>query len=114
MRKFDENPAFIQWSSEETIIPYISPIDGKGHRYFIDFKVKKQDPKTNETTTYLIEVKPKSQTRPPAIQHRASKRYLYEVKQWGVNEAKWKAAIEYCNDRGWKFMIITEEHLGLT
>jgi hypothetical protein len=32
---------------------------------------------------------------------------------WGVNEAKWKAAAVYCNDRGWKFDILTEKELGI-
>lgn len=32
---------------------------------------------------------------------------------WGVNEAKWKAAEEYCKDRGWKFIIMTEHELGI-
>lgn len=113
MRKFDENPCFVQWGSEEIIVHYTSPIDGKMHRYFPDFLVKKRDSVTGELTTYLVEIKPKSQTKPPAVQRRVSKRYLYEIKQWGVNEAKWKAAIEYCKDRNWKFMILSEDHLGL-
>jgi hypothetical protein len=32
---------------------------------------------------------------------------------WGVNEAKWKAATAYCEERGWKFKIFTEKELGL-
>ena len=40
-----------------------------------------------------------------------TKRYLREVYTYGVNEAKWKAAEEYCKDSGWKFQILTEEHL---
>ena len=44
---------------------------------------------------------------------RISRRYLNEVKTWGINEAKWKAAEEYCKDRGWKFKIMTEKELGV-
>lgn len=113
MRRFDETPAFIQWGSEEIVVHYRSPIDDKIHRYFPDFLVKKQDPKTLEITTYLVEIKPKAQTKPPPIQHRVTKNYLYEVKQWGVNQAKWNAAITFCKDRGWKFLILSEEDLGL-
>ena len=40
-------------------------------------------------------------------------RYITEVKTWGVNEAKWKAATEYCKDRGWSFHIFTEKELGI-
>jgi hypothetical protein len=32
---------------------------------------------------------------------------------WGVNSAKWKAAREFCKDRGYEFVIITEKELGL-
>lgn len=113
MRRFDENSSFVSWSSEEIIIHYVSPVDGKAHRYFPDFLVKKQDPKTGQTTTYVVEIKPKAQTKPPARPHRMTKSYMEAVKTWGVNEAKWKAAINYCADRGWKFLILTEDELGL-
>jgi hypothetical protein len=36
----DKNPSVLKWSSEETIVPYISPVDNRYHRYFIDFKIQ--------------------------------------------------------------------------
>ena len=36
----DITPTVKEWGSEEIIIPYISPVDGKRHRYFPDFYVK--------------------------------------------------------------------------
>ena len=36
---------------------------------------------------------------------------LTEVKTYCVNEAKWKAAIEYCKDRRMQFKILTEHEL---
>jgi len=33
--------------------------------------------------------------------------------RYGINSAKWKAAQEYCADRGWDFVIITEKELRL-
>ena len=111
MTWLDNNPNVISWASEELIIPYVSPVDGRWHRYFPDFLVKvntQQGPKT-----MLIEVKPKKQTQPPKQQKRVTKRYITEVTTWGVNQAKWKAAEEYCLDRGWEFKVITEDHLGL-
>ena len=43
-RKFmvycDRNEKIIEWGSEEVVIPYRSPIDGKLHRYFPDFYIK--------------------------------------------------------------------------
>ena len=38
-------------------------------------------------------------------------KYLREVKTWGINEAKWKAAEAFCKDRDWSFKIITEKDL---
>jgi hypothetical protein len=109
----DEKPNVIKWRSEETVIPYISPIDNKLHRYFVDFQIQIKD-KTGVLKTYLIEIKPEIQTKPPVVQRRVTKRYLEEVVTWGKNEAKWKAAKEYAKDRGWEFLIITEKNLGIT
>jgi hypothetical protein len=114
MHKFDENPAFLEWSSEETIVYYRSPLDKPGskpRRYFIDFKVKKKCPRTGEITTYLVEVKPKGQTRPPKRGNKKTKTYVREAMTYGVNEAKWNAAIKYCEDRGYKFLILTEDSI---
>jgi hypothetical protein len=109
---FDKHPDILQWSSEEIVIPYRSPIDGRVHRYFPDFWVKKRtrDGKIDQT---LIEVKPLHQTREPKPQKRMTKKYLTEVKTWGINSSKWRAAEEFCKDRGWNWMIITEKELGL-
>ena len=107
MNYFDKNPEFIQWSSEEIIVPYKSPVDGKWHRYFPDFLVKVQ---TKEgLKTFLIEVKPHKQSKPPQVQKRVTKRYVESVVTWGVNQAKWKAAIEYCKDRKWEFIVMASD-----
>ena len=36
----DESKNVLEWSSEELVIPYLSPLDNKMHRYFVDFKIK--------------------------------------------------------------------------
>jgi hypothetical protein len=108
----DTNPAVIKWHSEETIVPYISPIDNKPHRYFIDFRVKIRD-KSNAIREYLVEIKPSAQTRPPIPPSRKTQKFLNEVQTWGVNEAKWKAATRYAKDRGLEFIILTEHELGI-
>jgi hypothetical protein len=112
MLYLDGHKDVISWGSEEVIIPYRSPLDGKIHRYFPDFLVTKMN-KDGIKETALIEVKPKSQTQPPKKQEKITKRYLTEVKTWGVNEAKWKAAVEYCKNKGWSFHIFTEIELGI-
>jgi len=107
----DRSDAIIEWGSEEIIIPYRSPLDGRMHRYFPDFyiKVKQSD---GSIKKMLIEVKPKAQCGPPPIPQRKTKRFLNEVRTWGVNKAKWDAAIEWCNDRDIVFKILTEDHVG--
>lgn len=110
MTYLDENPNVIEWSSEEIIIPYISPIDNRKHRYFPDFliKIKTRD---GSTKTMLIEVKPKHQATEPKVQKRKTKQYITEVTTWATNQAKWKYAKEYCIDRGWEFKILTEDEI---
>lgn len=112
MNFLDNNKNVISWCSEEIVIPYVSPIDGKPHRYFPDFLVKRKD-RNGTIGTILIEVKPEVQTRPPKPQSRKTKRYINEVMEWGRNEAKWKAAANYSKKRGWEFKILTEKDLGI-
>jgi hypothetical protein len=112
MLYLDDHKDIVSWGSEEVIIPYRSPIDGKVHRYFPDFIVTKIN-NNGLKETAIIEVKPKKQTTPPQKQKKLTKQYITEVKTWGVNEAKWKAAGEFCKDRGWSFHIFTEKELGI-
>lgn len=112
MTWLDKNDDILQWGSEELIIPYKSPVDGKFHRYFPDFLVKVRT-KDGRTKTMIIEVKPDRETKEPKPRKRLTKQYLQEVTTYGINQAKWKAAHEYCLDRGWEFKVITEKHLGI-
>ena len=108
----DSNNSVVKWSSEEIVIPYRSPFDRKIHKYYPDFwvKIKKHD---GTIETSIIEVKPKSQTIPPkdTSRKRKSGRFLLEMKRYGINEAKWKAASTFCEYKNWKFKIITEDQL---
>ena len=110
MKYLDENANIIQWASEELHIPYKSPLDGKWHRYFPDFYVEARSP-DGSVKKMLLEVKPAAQTKPPTTPKRRTKRYISEVMTYGVNEAKWKAAKEFCDEKGWEFRIITEAEL---
>lgn len=113
MRYLDDHSDVLSWGSEELIIPYRSPLDGKVHRYFPDFIVKKKN-REGVVSTIVIEVKPKAQTIEPKVQKKTTKKYINEVTTWGVNQAKWKAAESYCEDRKWKFQLMTEKDLGIT
>jgi hypothetical protein len=111
MKYLDTNTSIIWWASEELPIPYYSPVDKKVHRYFPDFIVRV---KTRDGTekTYILEVKPEAQTtlREPK---RKTKRFITEAMTYAINQAKWKAATEFCLDHGWTFKVITEKNLGL-
>ena len=108
----DRTPAVLKWKSEETVVPYRSPVDNRIHRYFIDFQVQLRN-KDGILETYLVEIKPDSQTKPPKFPGRRTQRYLTEASTFMVNQAKWKAADAFAKDRGWKFIVLTEHHLGI-
>jgi hypothetical protein len=108
MNYFDQHPGILAWSSEEIIVPYICPTDGRAHRYFPDFVIMNRDKKI-----FMIEVKPSKETAPPVKKGKKTKRYIQEVMTWGKNEAKWKAAEAYCKKKGWEFMIMTEKELKI-
>ena len=109
MKYCDENKNIIEWGSEELIVPYISPLDNKQHRYFPDFYIK-----TKNGDKFMVEIKPKKFTKPPKPKKRITKAYIHETKEWHRNQAKWKAAKNVCEKLGWKFQIITEDHLKVT
>jgi hypothetical protein len=112
MKWCDTNPSVEEWGSEIVVVPYISPVDRKIHRYFVDFYIKIRD-KNGMIQKYLVEIKPEKFTKPPEIPKKKTKAFIDEVFQYGVNDAKWKAAFEYCQDRNMKFIILTEKDLGI-
>ena len=115
-RKFmvycDNNNKILEWGSEEIVLPYRSPIDNKVHRYFPDFYIKVKE-SNGKIKRYIIEIKPKKQTVEPKMKKRKTKGYIYEVYEYARNQAKWKAAEEFCKDRMWEFKVLTEEELGI-
>ena len=112
MKWLDMREDVIEWSSEEVIIPYKHPLDGRVHRYIPDFKVKFRN-KEGQIETWIVEIKPEYQTKEPAKQKRATKRYLNEVATYAINHYKWKYAEEWCKDRKYRFVVLTEKHLGI-
>ena len=100
----DSNPKVKSWSSEEVIVPYYYEADKRYHRYFPDLKIVFED------RTLLVEIKPEKETVPPTGPKRTRK-YINEGFTYIKNMNKWKAANEYCKDRGWEFQIWTEKTL---
>jgi hypothetical protein len=112
MSFLDRDKDVIEWSSEEFFIPYRCRTDGRMHRYFPDFKVKlkKADGKI---VTQIIEIKPRGQTVPPSRPPRKTRRYITEALTYAKNKSKWEYAREWCKNRGYEFVIMTEKELGL-
>ena len=110
MKYCDMSPSIMEWGSEEIVIPYRSPLDGRVHRYFPDFYIKVRQ-STGKIQKYIVEVKPKRQTKQPKVQRKMTKKYIYEVTEYAKNQSKWEAAKQYCDDRNYKFMLITEKEL---
>lgn len=107
----DESDNVLEWASESVIIPYTNPIDGKVHRYYTDGVVAIRE--STGIVKYIIEIKPSSQV---ALPIKGNKRYstlVYETKRYAQNQAKWKAAKEWCSKRNYKFLILTEKELGI-
>ena len=102
----DTTPSVLEWGSEEVIIPYKSPIDGKRHKYYPDFYIKIRE-KTGKISKYIVEIKPKKQTKPPYGQDKRTKAYKNAVLTFAKNRAKWDAAEDFCEDRQMKFLILT-------
>jgi hypothetical protein len=113
MNWLDTRDHIISWQSEEKCLWYSDPVSQKKRRYFPDFIIKYKN-KDGVVMTEMIEIKPKKQVIGPALNpKRKTKSWLYEVKTYATNQAKWKAAKSICEDRGWNFRIVTEDELGL-
>ena len=112
MKYCDTTPGILEWGSEEIIIPYISPIDKRPHRYYPDFYIKVRE-KSGKISKYIIEIKPKKQTKPPYDKDKRTAAYRRAVLTFAKNRAKWDAAQDFCEDRQMKFLILTEDHLAV-
>jgi hypothetical protein len=109
----DHNPFVKQWNNECFIIPYISPLDNKMHKYYVDGYILFED-KQGKLVKFLVEIKPSSQTKPPTPSKRKKKStIIYEQSEWLRNQAKWKYADEWCKRNGFKFVVLTEKELNI-
>lgn len=104
MKWLDSRDAVIRWGSEEIIIPYLSPEDNRVHRYFPDFFMEYVD-ENGEVKKEVLEVKPRHETDEKYAKHERSKKAL------AVNEAKWKAAAIWCEQRNMNFRVLTEHSI---
>jgi len=105
----DDNKNVKKWGSENVIVPYYSPIDNKGHKYYVDNYIEITE--GSRLVKYLVEIKHSRETVPPKTKYRKRQHLLYEQKTYITNQAKWKAAKEFSKKRGYKFIILTEKEL---
>lgn len=110
----DPSPDVVKWSSESVVIPYKYNIDGRLHRYFVDFWFEHRNGQE-----YLIEIKPKNQLKPPKPGKRRTRGFINRCLEYQKNQDKWAAAENFCKRvtaKGRKklsFKILTEKDLGI-
>jgi hypothetical protein len=111
MRWADSNENVLNWGSEIVVIQYLYAVDKKVHRYFVDFaiKIRKSD---GTTENLLIEIKPKCQTIPPK-RKRNEKTFILESLEWQKNQDKWNAATDWAKKNNFRFIVMTEDELGI-
>lgn len=114
-RYCDQNEKIVKWSSEAVQVPYYNPLDKKDHIYNVDFYAKIQNV-DDSFTEWIIEVKPESQHQKPAqlvgnVTEQKLISYNRKMQIWITNQAKFKAAKEWADKRGWRFGIIDENFL---
>lgn len=110
MVMFDEDDRIIQWSSEECVVPYRSPKDQQIHRYFPDFIIVAKRPDGTKIIR-MIEVKPAKKLQQPTPKKRVTQKFLKEIVEYEVIQAKARAARAFCADRGWEYVFFTENDL---
>lgn len=109
----DLNENVMEWASEEFFVPYYDPTTKRVRRYFPDFFIKYTD-KEGKIRRSVIEVKPMRETVEPVVTKGKSKKTMItEATNYVRNQAKWKAAREFCADRNLEFRIMTEKELGV-
>jgi len=120
---FDNNDNIINWGAEHLRIPYTKTewvnesqeFKTTDHSYYPDFyyELKRSD---GTISKVVAEVKPESETIEPKISSNPTSKQLknfeYSLKMYNKNLSKWTYMIEYCERKGFEFIIITEKNLG--
>jgi len=110
-RWLDYNESVVRWSNEKHAIQYYDPMQSKNRRYFPDFYAAIKN-KQDKVVEYIIEIKPKKETRPPRKTNKQSKKTkLYQEATYITNKAKFEAAEFYCKKMGYIYKIISEDVL---
>lgn len=104
-RKFigwlENSPTVKYWGSECLKIPYYYVRDQKTHTYYPDYFIEMTD-----GSCMVVEIKPSSQTVKPINEN------SWVAKEYLKNMCKWKATMEFCQKKGYKFKILTEKTIN--
>jgi len=107
MQWLDVNEGVKEWSSENIQIHYHDPVQMKTRRYYPDFFMKNQD-----NTRFLIEIKPSRDTFVPKKRGNMTlHQKVIREQVYLTNQAKFRAAEDYCRKAGMEFCILTEKEL---
>jgi hypothetical protein len=127
MTWLDNKEEIIKWGAENIAIPYqLTHIENgdiylKSHIYYPDLYYEMKTP--NGIRRVLVEIKPKKEYDDVLLLQNGSfemgnnlnlkklKNLEYRFLTAKKNNEKWKAAIKWCDKKGYEFIIITEEHL---
>lgn len=118
-RYCDLNENVKKWSAEGIEIPYKITNDKnqvETHRYYPDFylEMTKNDNKESYERI-LVEIKPKAECtlpeKPKKHTLKMLENYEYALRTHKKNLHKWAFTREWCERKGIKFIIITEDHL---
>ena len=125
----DHSSRIKKWGAECISIPYQlthyesnGDINLKKHTYYPDFYYELETDNGDVQKT-VVEVKPQSEyddvilleQKKFQIPKEATMKKLrnleYRLKMAQKNQKKWENMISYCNSKGWKFIVITEDTL---
>jgi len=116
-RWLDENNNVKRWGYELIRVPYFlprPPFDGKVHRYMVDIYAEIINTKGG-IEKYLAEVKSTSEFKKPSMtkstNRNTRRNYNLAMVTFIKNQCKWKAAKQFCDHSGMKFIFITEQDL---
>jgi hypothetical protein len=125
----DMNEQVIKWGAECLNIPYqMTHFENgdarvKKHTYYVDFyyEMRTADGVLKQV---VVEVKPKKEYNMvialnagklsvPEKGTKKLKNFEYDLKMAYKNKNKWETMINWCNKKGYEFIIITEDHLKM-
>ena len=95
----ENNPTIAKWASEPIEIKYFNRLKNKEARYYPDYIIQNAS-----GDKVIVEIKPYNQCQKPDA---TDSQWLKEA--WVMNMDKWKAAKEFAESRGMKFIVVNEK-----